>query len=183
MSGIAGEYQRARMNAAVSKMVLEANRRDLDELARGRYLDGIGVLGHVAFGFYVDGFGEAEAGSLCNAAVIPSMVLFVDGDASAEPDAELGRAPRDGLSFEVERWEHGTVRNTEFDAPWRMKSLDVPGSLAVAARVVARWPEGSATFAFATPEGAQEALDALERHLTDNASHVKSVTERPESGR
>ena len=46
------------MNAAVSKMVLEANRRDLDELARGRYLDGIGVRGHVAFGFYVDGFGS-----------------------------------------------------------------------------------------------------------------------------
>ena len=85
------------MNAAVSKMVLEANRRDLDELARGRYLDELGVRGHVAFGFYVDGFGEAEAGSLCNAAVIPSSVVFVDGDASAEPDAELGRAPRDGL--------------------------------------------------------------------------------------
>jgi hypothetical protein len=93
--------------------------------------------------------------------------VFVDGDASAEPDAELGRAPRDGLSFEVEAWEHGTVTNTEFDAPWRMKSLDVPGTLAVAARVVARWPEGSATFAFATPEGAHEALDALERHLTN----------------
>ena len=60
------------MNAAVSKMVLEANRRDLDELVRGRYLDEIGVRGHVAFGFYVDGFGEAEAGSLCNAGVIPS---------------------------------------------------------------------------------------------------------------
>ena len=43
------------MNAAVSKMVLEANRRDLDELARGRYLDELGVRGHVAFGFYVDG--------------------------------------------------------------------------------------------------------------------------------
>ena len=140
MSGIAGERQRARMNAAVSKMVLEANRRDLDELARGRYLDGIGAQGHVAFGFYVDGFGETEAGSLCNAAVIPSAVVFVDGDASAEPDAELGRAPRDGLSFEVEHWEQGTVTNTEFDAPWRMKSLDAPGTLAVAARVVARWP-------------------------------------------
>jgi len=166
VSGI-GEAQRARMNAAVSKMVLEANRRDLDELARGRYLDAIGVRGHVAFGFYVDGFGSAEAGSLCNAGVILSEVVFVDGDASAEPDAELGRAPRDGLSFEIEPWEHGAVTNTEFDAPWRMKSLDVPGTLAVAARVVARWPEGSATFAFATPEGAREALDALERHLTN----------------
>ena len=167
MSGIAGERQRARMNAAVSKMVLEANRRDLDELARGRYLDGIGAQGHVAFGFYVDGFGETEAGSLCNAAVVPSAVVFVDGDASAESDAELGRAPRDGLSFEVERWEQGTVTNTECDAPWRMKSLDVPGTLAVAARVVAQWSAGSATFAFATPEGAHEALDALERHLTN----------------
>ncbi len=155
------------MNAAVSKMVLEANRRDLDELARGRYLDEIGVRGHVAFGFYVDGFGEAEAGSLCNAAVIPSEVVFLDGDESAEPDAELGRVPRDGVSFEVEPWEHGTVRNTEFDAPWRMKSLDAPGSLDVAARVVVRWPEGSATFAFATPEGAHEALEALDRHLTN----------------
>ena len=155
------------MNAAVSKMVLEANRRDLDELARGRYLDGIGAQGHVAFGFYVDGFGATEAGSLCNAAVIPSAVVFVDGDASAEPDAELGRAPRDGLSFEVEHWEQGAVTNTEFDAPWRMKSLDAPGSLAVAARVVGRWPQGSASFAFATPEGAHEALDTLERHLAN----------------
>ena len=183
MSGASGERQRARMNAAVSKMVLEANRRDLDELARGRYLDGIGVRGQVAFGFYVDGFGEVETGSLCNAAVIPSMVVFVDGDASAEPDAELGRAPRDGLSFEIEPWEDGMVTNTEFDAPWRMKSLEKPGTLTVAARVVARWPKGSATFAFATPEGAQEALDALKRHLTENAADVRSVTERPEFGR
>jgi hypothetical protein len=167
VSGVSGERQRARMNAAVSKMVLEANRRDLDELARGRYLDEIGVRGHVAFGFYVEGFGEAEAGSLCNAAVIPSDVVFVDGDASAEPDAELGRASREGLSFEVETWEGGTVTNTEFDAPWRMKSLDAPGKLDVVARVVARWPAGSASFAFATMEGAREALDALERHLTD----------------
>jgi hypothetical protein len=48
-----------------------------------------------------------------------------------------------------------------------MKSLDEPGTLAVAARVVARWPAGSATFAFATLEGAREALDALERHLAN----------------
>jgi len=161
-----GEHTRARMNAAVSKMVLEANRRDLDELARGRYLDELGVRGHVAFGFYVEGFGEAEAGSLCNAAVIPSSVVFVDGDASAEPDAELGRAPRDGLSFEVETWD-GTVTNAEFDAPWRMRSLEGPGRLDVVGRVVARWAEGSASFAFATTEGAREALEALQRHLAD----------------
>ena len=167
MSGIIGERQRARMNAAVSKMVLEANRRDLDELARGRYLDGIGVRGHVAFGFYVDGFGSAEAGSLCNAGVIPSEVVFVDGDASAEPDAELGRAPREGLIFEVDTWDGGTVTNTEFDAPWRMKSLDAPGRLEVVAHVVASWPGASASFAFATLEGAREALDTLERHLAN----------------
>ena len=120
----------------------------------------------MAFGFYVEGFGEAEAGSLCNAAVISSSVVFLDGDASAEPDAELGRAPRDGLSFEVETWD-GTVTNTEFDAPWRMRSLDAPGRLDVVGRVVARWPDGSASFAFATTEGAREALDALQRHLAD----------------
>ena len=147
-------------------MVMEANRRDLDELARGRYLDMLGVRGHVAFGFYVEGFGEAEAGSLCNAAVIPSSVVFVDGDASAEPDAELGRAPRDELNFEVETWD-GTVTNAGFDAPWRMRSLDAPGRLDVVGRVVARWPDGSASFAFATTEGAHEALDALRRHLAD----------------
>ena len=152
------------MNAAVSKMVLEANRRDLDELARGRYLDALGVRGHVAFGFYVEGFGEADAGSLCNAAVIPSSVVFVDGDGSAEADAELGRAPRDGLTFEVESWD-GTVTNTEFDAPWRLRSLDAPGRLDVVARVVARWPAASVSFAFATIEGAREAVDALQRHL------------------
>ena len=166
LGGSGQESIRARMNAAVSKMVLEANRRDLDELTRGHYLDELGVHGHVAFGFYVDGFDPAEVGSLCNAAVIPSSVVFLDADASAEPDAELGRAPRDGLTLEVETWD-GTVTNSEFDAPWQMKSLDEPSSLAVAARVMARWPEGSATFAFATPEGAHEALDALERHLTN----------------
>ena len=103
---------------------------------------------------------------MCNAAVIPSSVVFLDGDASAEPDAELGRAPRDELSFEVETWD-GTVTNTEFDAPWRMRSLDAPGRLDVVGRVVARWPAGSASFAFATTEGAREALDALQRHLDD----------------
>jgi len=154
------------MNAAVSKMVLEANRRDLDELGRSRYLDELGVHGHVAFGFYVDGLDPAEAGSLCNAAVIPSSVVFLDADASAEPDAELGRAPRDGLTFEVETWD-GTVTNVEFDAPWRMKSLDAPGRLDVVARVVARWPAGSASFAFATIEGAREVLDALQQHLAN----------------
>ena len=167
MSGATGERTRARMNAAVSKMVLAANRRDLDEIVRGRYLDEIGVRGHVAFGFYVDGFGEAEAGSLCNVGVTPSSVVFLDADASAEPDAELGRASREGLTFEVEKWEDGTVTNTEFRAPWRMQSLEAPGRLEVVARVVASWPDGSASFAFATLEGAREALETLERHLAN----------------
>ena len=169
MSGASGERQRARMNAAVSKMVLEANRRDLDEIVRGRYLDEIGVRGHVAFGFYVDGFGEAEAGSLCNAGVVPSSVVFLDADASAEPGAELGRAPREGLSFAVDAWEGGTVTNAEFRAPWQMRSLGAPGRLDVVARVVASWPGASASFAFATLEGAREALDALGRQLANTS--------------
>jgi len=165
MSGASGEHERARMNAAISKMVLKANRRDLDEIVRGRYLDGLGVRGHVVFGFYVEGFGAAEAGSLCNAGVIPSSVVFLDADASAAPDAELGRAPREGLAFEVEPWEDGSVTNAEFDAPWRMRSLETPGHIQVVARAVANWPGGSASFAFATLEGAREALEGLQRHL------------------
>ncbi|MEP6759418.1 MAG: hypothetical protein ABJB55_09505 [Actinomycetota bacterium] len=166
MSGVIGEKQRARMNAAVSKMVLEANRRDLDEVTRARHLEHVGAIGHVAFGFYVDGFGDREAGSLCNAAVIPSGVVFLDADASAEPGAELGRAARSGLTFAVESWT-GTVANAEFDAPWQMKSLDTPGRLKVVARVVATWPAGSASFAFATNDGADEAVGFLKRHLAD----------------
>jgi hypothetical protein len=164
--GGSGESIRARMNAAVAAMTLEANRRDLDEITRARHLEQLGAIGHVAFGFYLDGFGDPEAGSLCNAAVIPSGVVFLDADGSAAPGAELGRAPRDGLTFEVESWT-GTVTNTEFDAPWTMKSLDAPGRLQVVGRVVATWPAGAASFAFATAEGAREALGYLERHLTD----------------
>ena len=104
---------------------------------------------------------------MCNAGVIPSSVVFLDADASAEPDAELGRAPRAGLSFEVDPWEGGTVTNAEFHAPWQMQSLDAPGRLEVVARVVATWPGASASFAFATLEGAREALETLERHLAN----------------
>ena len=164
MSGIIGERQRARMNAAVNRMMFDANRRDLDEAIRGRHLYQLGVSGHVAFGFYVEGFGEAEVGWLCNAAVIPSSVVFLDGDASAAPGAELGRAPRDALTFEVEEWR-AMVVNTEFEAPWRMKSMSTPGALDVAGRVVASWAGGGAFFAFATPDGAREAVDALRAHL------------------
>jgi hypothetical protein len=176
VSGAAGERQRARMNAAVSKMVLEANRRDLDEIVRGRYLDEIGVRGHVAFGFYVDGFGEAEAGSLCNAGVIPSSVVFLDADASAEPDAELGRASRQGLNFEVDTWEGGTVTNAEFRAPWQMQTLDAPGRLEVLARVVASWPDGSASFAFAMPGGREGGAGNPRAPSGKYAANVNSVT-------
>ena len=158
------------MNRAVAAMAFEANRRDLDEITRGRHLEIIGATGHVAFGFYVDGFDPAEAGSLCNAAVVASSVVFLDADASAEPGAELGRAPCDGLTFEVEEWR-GSVTNSEFDAPWRMKSLESPGSLDVVARIVARWPGAEASFAFGSLEGARESLEYLQRSLA-NVSEV-----------
>lgn len=160
-----GERQRARMNAAVNQMVLEANRRDLDEAKRGRYLDQLGVRGHVAFGFYVDGFGGAEVGSLCNAAVIPSSVIFFDADETAEPNAELGRAPRAGLTLEADAWRSTVLAQDFADAPWTIRSMQGPGAVDLRGRVVARWPGGEATFAFATPEGAREALDAVRRHL------------------
>jgi hypothetical protein len=48
-----------------------------------------------------------------------------------------------------------------------MQSLGAPGRLEVVARVVASWPDGSASFAFATLEGAREALETLERHLAN----------------
>ena len=160
------ESIRARMNAAVAAMTFEANRRDLEEITRARHLEQLGATGHVAFGFYVDGFGDREAGSLCNAAVIPSSVVFLDADGSAGPGDELGRVPRAGLTFEVESWT-GTVTNAEFDAPWAMTSLEAPGRLKVVARVIATWPAGAASFAFATTEGAREALTYLERRLTD----------------
>ncbi len=163
--GAIGERTRARMNAAVAAMTFEANRRDLEEAGRGRHLEQIGATGHVAFGFYVEGLGPSQVGSLCNAAVIPSSVVFLDADASAEPGAELGRAPRTGLTFEVEEWR-GTVVNAEFDAPWQMKSLDAPGALEVVARVAVDWPAGFASFAFASIEGAKESLDYLQRHLS-----------------
>jgi hypothetical protein len=152
------------MNAAVAKMAFEANRRDLDEITRGRYLDRLGVRGHVAFGFYVEGFGEAETGSLCNAAVIPSSVVFLDADENAAPGAELGRVPRDGLAFEAESWRD-TVVAPGFEAPWRDRSVDQPGGVDVRGRVVVRWAAQEAIFAFATPEGAHEAIATLRRHL------------------
>jgi hypothetical protein len=149
------------MNAAV----LGSNRRDLDEIKRGRYLDALGVRGHVAFGFYVEGFGDGERGSLCDAAVIPSSVIFLDADASAAPDAELGRAPRDGLEVTAEEWR-GTIHAQEFpDAPWTIRSMSSPGAVDLRARVVAAWPSGRASFAFATIEGANEAVETLRKHL------------------
>jgi hypothetical protein len=159
-----GESNRARMNAAVAKMAFEANRRDLEEITRGRYLDRLGVRGHVAFGFYVEGFGEAEAGSLCNAAVIPSSVVFLDADENAAPGAELGRAPRDGLSFDAEEWRD-TVVAPEFEATWRDRSVERPGAVEVRGRVVVRWAAHEAIFAFATVEGAHEAIATLRPHL------------------
>jgi hypothetical protein len=159
-----GERDRARMNAAVAKMAFEANRRDLEEITRGRYLDQLGVRGHVAFGFYVDGFGEAEAGSLCNAAVIPSSVLFLDADENAAPGAELGRAPREDLSLVAEEWR-ASVAAPGFEAPWRDRSVAEPGGVDVRGRVVVRWPAGQAAFAFATLEGAQESMAAVRSHI------------------
>lgn len=164
MSSSGGERDRARMNAAVARMAFEANWRDLEEITRGSYLDRLGVRGHVAFGFYVDGFGEAEAGSLCNAAVIPSSVLFLDADENAAPGAELGRAPRESLSLVAEKWRD-TVTAPAFEAPWRDRSVDEPGAVDVRGRVVVQWPTGRAAFAFATLEGAQESMAALRSHL------------------
>jgi hypothetical protein len=140
--------------------ILEADRRDLDEIGRRRHLDQLGMTGHVAFGFYVEGFGEDEVGSLCNAAAIPSGVVFLDADASAAPGAELGRAPR-SVTFEV-REQETIVVSPGFETPWRMKSMSTPGALNVKALVIATWSEGSATFLFATVEGARESVDALE---------------------
>jgi hypothetical protein len=163
--GSSEEAERARMNAAVNKMVLGANRRDLDEVKRGRYLDRLGVRGHVVFGFYVEGFGDAEVGSLCNAAVIPSSVVFFDADETAESDAELGRAPRGELTFEAEPWRATVLPQDFTDAPWTIRSMTAPGAVDLRGRVVARWPAGEATFAFATVEGANEAVDTISRHL------------------
>jgi len=165
VSGVGGEQMRARAVARMNASVLGANRRDLDEIKRGRYLDGLGVRGHVAFGLYVEGFGDTERGSLCDAAVIPSSVIFMDADASAAPDAELGRAPRDGLEITVEE-SRETVLAQEFpDAPWTIRSMSSPGAVDLRARVTMTWPSGRASFAFATIEGANEAVEALHTHL------------------
>ena len=165
VGGGSQEAERARMNAAVNEMVLGANRRDLDEVKRGRYLDRLGVRGHVVFGFYVAGFGDAEVGSLCNAAVIPSSVVFFDADETAEPDAELGRAPRGELTFVAEPWRVTVLPQDFGDAPWTIRSMTAPGAVDLRGRVVARWPAGEAMFAFATAEGANEAVDTIRRHL------------------
>ena len=134
--------------------ILEADRRDLDEIVRRRHLDRLGVTGHVSFGFYVEGFGEAEAGSLCNAAVIRSGVVFLDADVSATPGAELGRAPG-SATFEVQE------RETRVISPGFESPMATPGALDVKALVIATWSDGSATFMFATIEGARESVDAL----------------------
>ena len=46
-----------------------------------------------------------------------------------------------------------------------MQSLDAPAGSRWRPASSPRWPGASASFAFATLEGAQEALDTLERHL------------------
>jgi hypothetical protein len=164
--GGGAESARARINAIVNAAAFEANRRDLDEITRARHLDRLGVVGQVSFGLYVEGFGDAEKGSLCDAAVLADEVAFLDADASAAPDAELGRAPRDGLAFEVSD-EKTTLLAQEFpDAPWRIRSMSAPGAVDLRATVVARWPSGRATFAFATPDGAAEAVETLRKALT-----------------
>ena len=124
MFPLGGDRTRAKLQAQAAALAFEANRRDLDEVKRGRYLDELGVRGHVPFGLYVDGFGDAEKGSLCNAAVIPSSVIFFDADRNADPGAELGRAPRQGLDVAAEQWR-GTVLAQDFpDAPWTI-TVDV----------------------------------------------------------
>jgi hypothetical protein len=165
LDGARQESERAAMNAAVAKMLGEANRRDLDEIARARHLDSLGVRGHVAFGFYVEGFGDAETGSLCDVAVTPTEVIFLDADASAAADAELGRAPRDGLTLEASSFR-STLLPQEFpDAPWTIRSMEGPGAVDLRGRAEVRWPAGRAIFAFATPEGAAESCEQLRRFL------------------
>ena len=145
---------------------LEANRRDLAEITRTRHLAELGATGHVTFGLYVQGFGDAETGSLCDVAVIPSSLVFLDADASAPPGAEIGRAPRDGLTLEAEAFR-STVLAQEFpNAPWTIRSMQGPGAVDLRGRVTVRWPAGEASFAFATPEGAQEAVETVRRHLS-----------------
>jgi hypothetical protein len=65
------------------------------------------------------------------------------------------------VTFEV-REQETIVVSPGFEAPWRMKSMSTPSALNVKALVVATWSEGSATFLFATVEGARESVDALE---------------------
>ena len=50
---------------------LEANRRDLAEITRARHLDDLGAVGHVSFGLYVEGFGDAETQAAAETAVFP----------------------------------------------------------------------------------------------------------------
>jgi hypothetical protein len=161
-----GERQRARMNALVNEAVLGWNRRDLDEITRARHLDELGVLAQVSFGLYVEGFGDDEKGSLCDAAVLAGEIVFLDADESAAPDAEIGRAQRDGLTLEVTE-DKTTLLAQDFpDAPWTIRSMTAPGAVDLRAHVVVRWPAGQATFAFATPDGATEAVETLRRALT-----------------
>jgi hypothetical protein len=159
------EHYEALVNARVNRAILGWNRRDLDEITRGRHLDELGVLGQVSFGLYVEGLGESEAGSLCDVAVTPTEVIFLDADASAPPEAELGRAPCEGLDVEAASQER-TVMPQEFpDAPWTVRSMSAPGAVDLRGQAVVQWADGRATFAFATPEGAGEAVEALRRLL------------------
>ena len=146
---------------------LEANRRDLAEITRARHLADLGATGRVTFGLYVEGFGVAETGSLCEVAVTPASVIFLDADQTAAPDAELGRAPRDGLTFEADAFRSTVLAQGFVDAPWTIRSMQGPGAVDLRGRVTARWTEGAATFAFATPEGAAEAVEAVRRHLAN----------------
>jgi hypothetical protein len=145
---------------------LEANRRDLEEITRARHLADLGAFGHVTFGLYVQGFGEMETGSLCDVAVIPSSVVFLDADASAPPGAEIGRAPREGLTLEATEFRSTVLAQDFADAPWTVRSMQGPGAVDLRGRVTVRWPAGEASFAFATPEGALEAVEAVRRHLS-----------------
>jgi hypothetical protein len=172
--GGGAESARAHMNAIVNRAVLEWNRRDLDEIRRARHLDALGVVAQVSFGLYVEGFGDDENGSLCDAAVLADGIVFLDADESATPDAELGRAPRDGLTLEVTE-DRTTLLAQDFpDAPWTIRSMTAPGAVDLRAHVVVRWPAGKATFAFATPDGAAEAVETLRKALT------RSPTTTPE---
>lgn len=166
MFPLGGDSTRAKIQADAAAKAFEANQRDLDDVKRGRYFDELGVLGNVPFGLYVDGFGGAEKGSLCNAGVVPSSVIFFDADPNAEPGAEIGRAPRRDLEISAEEARETVLAQDFPDVPWRLRSMSAPGAIDLRARAVVAWDGGRATFAFATLEGATEAIGSLRKHLS-----------------